>query len=75
MLIMISGLLLLLPLPVPLSNTLPALTVILLAAGAVERDGVFFIVGCLLFALTACFFSLLAFGAAHILDNRWHALS
>jgi hypothetical protein len=39
---MLSGLLMLLPLPIPLTNTLPALTVVLLAAGAIERDGLFF---------------------------------
>ena len=54
--IMVSGLLLLLPVPVPFTNTLPALTVILLAAGAMERDGVFFLAGCGLFALTASYF-------------------
>lgn len=55
-LITVSGLLLLLPLPVPLTNTLPALTVILLACGAMERDGVFFLAGCGLFALTVAYF-------------------
>lgn len=73
-LIMISGLLLLLPLPVPLTNTLPALTVILLASGAMERDGVFFLAGCGLFALTATYFGLLAFGGAHVLDDLRHVL-
>lgn len=67
--IMVSGLLLLLPVPVPFTNTLPALTVILLAAGAMERDGVFFLAGCGLFALTASYFGLLAFGGAHVLDS------
>ena len=72
-LIMISGLLLLLPLPVPLTNTLPALTVILLASGAMERDGVFFLAGCVMFTVTLAYFGLLAFGGAHIVDNMWHS--
>jgi hypothetical protein len=38
-LIMMSGLLLLLPLPLPFSNSLPAVTVVLLAASALERVG------------------------------------
>ena len=69
MLIMVSGLLLLLPLPVPLSNSLPSLTVVLLAAGAMERDGLFFLAGCTMFVLTVAFFAVLAFGGAHILDS------
>jgi hypothetical protein len=34
-----GGIVLALPLPVPFSNTLPALSVLLLAAGMIERDG------------------------------------
>lgn len=71
-LIMLSGLLLLLPLPIPLSNGLPALTVVLLAAGALERDGVFFLAGCAAFAVAAAFFGALAFGGAHALDALRH---
>jgi hypothetical protein len=73
-LIMLSGLLLLLPLPIPLSNTLPALTVVLLAAGAMERDGLFFLAGCATFILTLGYFGLLALGGAHLLDNFWHTV-
>ena len=73
-LILISGFLLLLPLPIPLSNSLPALTVVLLAAGAMERDGVFFLAGCAVFSATLAFFGLLAFGGAHLLDNLRHTL-
>lgn len=73
-LIMISGLLLLLPLPVPLTNTLPALTVILLASGAMERDGVFFLAGCVAFAVAAAYFGALAFGGAHFVDELRHGL-
>jgi hypothetical protein len=63
LLIAISGFLLFLPIPVPLSNTLPALTVMLLAAGALERDGAFFLAGCIMFVITcACFLGLYIFG-------------
>jgi hypothetical protein len=43
----LGGLLLLLPLPplIPLSNTIPAISVVLLTAGLVERDGVFVLAG------------------------------
>jgi hypothetical protein len=61
-LILLSGALLLLPLPIPFSNVLPAGTVLLLAAGALERDGVFFFAGCVAFLLNLLFFGALAFG-------------
>ena len=73
-LIMLSGLLLLLPLPIPLSNSFPALTVVLLAAGAMERDGLFFLAGCGMFMVTLAYFALLAFGGTHVLDNLWHSV-
>ena len=38
LLIAISGLYLIIPLPIPFSNSLPACTVLLLSAGALERD-------------------------------------
>lgn len=61
-LIVLSGALLLLPLPIPFSNILPAGTVLLLAAGALERDGIFFFAGCVLFVVTVAFFGALAIG-------------
>ncbi len=73
-LIMFSGLLLLLPLPIPFTNCLPALTVVLLAAGAMERDGLCFLAGCASFGLMLAYFSLLAFGGAHLLDNLRHTI-
>ena len=73
-LIMLSGLIWLLPLPIPLSNSFPALTVVLLAAGAMERDGLFFLAGCAAFAVTLAYFGLLALGGANVIDNLWHTL-
>ena len=73
-LIMLSGLLLLLPLPIPLSNFFPALTVVLLAAAAMERDGLFFLAGCAMFTLTLAYFGLLVFGRAHLLDDLWRTI-
>lgn len=72
-LIMLSGLLLVLPLPIPLTNSLPALTVVLFAAGALERDGLFFVAGCVAFAVAAAYFGLLIFGGAHVLDEFRHS--
>ncbi len=71
---MVSGLLLLLPLPIPLTNTLPAFTIVLLAAGAMERDGLFFLGGCAMFGVTLLFFGLLAFGGANLVDHLRHAV-
>jgi hypothetical protein len=66
-LIALSGLMLMLPLPLPFSNSLPAWTVILLAAGALGRDGVFFFAGCGSFLLSAAFFTLLWFSGGELL--------
>lgn len=69
-LVLVCGLLLLLPLPVPFSNALPALTVLLLAAAGLERDGAVFVAGCVQFLLCLGFFSLLAFGG----NELWQRL-
>lgn len=73
-LIMISGFLMLLPLPVPYTNFFPSVTVFLFAAGSLERDGVFFLGGCLFFLLTLAYFAAVGVGGAHALDGLWRAL-
>ncbi len=67
-LIALSGLYLVLPLPVPFSNGLPAWTVLLLSAAALERDGLCFIAGCVMFVLATAFFVLLVLGGAQTLN-------
>ena len=62
--ILVSGLLLLLPLPVPFTNALPALTVVLLAAAMLERDGWFVIAGLTMVAATLSVFGIVFFGSA-----------
>lgn len=74
-LITISGLLLLLPLPIPFTNSLPAFTVLLLAAGGLERDGVFLIGGWFSFGVTVCFFVLLAFGGTQAVEHLWQLVA
>ena len=69
LLIALSGLFLVLPLPLPFSNSLPAWTVILLAAGALGRDGVFFIAGCVSFTVSVTFFTLVALGGKEFFDR------
>jgi len=66
--ICISGLLLMLPLPIPLSNILPAITIIFLAAALLERDGYFVIAGVLAFVFDAAFFSAIFLGGAAVIN-------
>lgn len=74
-LIAISGLLLLLPLPIPFSNFLPGFTILLLAAGAMERDGWCLIGGWFMFAVTASAFTLLAFSGTQGLEKLWRVFN
>ncbi|MDB6172241.1 MAG: Exopolysaccharide synthesis, ExoD [Chthoniobacteraceae bacterium] len=73
-LIALSGLYLVLPLPVPFSNGLPAWTVLLLSAAALERDGLCFIAGCAMFLVATAFFVLLAVGGAQTWDYLRQAI-
>lgn len=63
------GLLLLLPLPIPGTNMLPALTVILTAAAFSERDGYCLIAAGGAFFLTLAFFGALVWGGAEIISH------
>ena len=72
LLIALSGAMLVLPLPLPFSNSLPAATVVLLSAGALVRDGLCFFCGCVAFILSLGFFALVAFGGAEAVEVlRW----
>jgi hypothetical protein len=55
-----SGILLMAPLPLPLSNTLPAYGALFLAAGSLERDGYLIIAGYVMVFLTLVYFGLVA---------------
>jgi hypothetical protein len=56
-LIGLTGLLMMAPLPLPFSNTLPAYGVLCLALGSVERDGYVVLAGYLMVILTVGYFS------------------
>jgi len=59
-----AGLLLIVPLGlIPFSNTLPAVAIILLAIGMLQRDGVFVLGGYLMIAATVIYFGALAIAA------------
>ncbi|HRG55016.1 MAG TPA: exopolysaccharide biosynthesis protein [Lacunisphaera sp.] len=56
----IAGCILLIPAPIPFSNTLPAFGVLLGAAGVMERDGLAILAGYVFTALGAAYFALIA---------------
>ena len=64
--ITVSGLLLLLPLPIPFTNLLPALTVILFASALLERDGYFVVAGAVAMAVSLVVFIALFWGGAEV---------
>jgi hypothetical protein len=61
---LISAAILLLPLPIPFSNVLPAWAIFLVACGLLERDGLFVCLGYVGFLVGAAYFILLG-GVAH----------
>jgi hypothetical protein len=66
--ICVCGLLMSLPFPIPFSNGLPALTVVLLAAAMLEEDGYFAIAGAGMFLLALMFFAAILWGGAELVD-------
>jgi len=66
--ILFCGLLLSLPLPIPFTNTLPALTIVLLASSAMRKDGIIFLIGCLSFLFDLIFFGGILFGGMEIFE-------
>lgn len=71
LMIAISGFCLLLPLPVPLSNLLPAISIVITAAALSERDGLMYLVGTLVFLLNVAFFVAIAIGGIEIVTFLW----
>jgi len=66
--ILSCGILMMLPFPIPFSNGLPALAVLLLAAALLEEDGYVAIAGGLVFILTLAFFAAIFWGGAEVVD-------
>lgn len=60
------GLLLLLPLPIPFSNMLPALTIVLVASAFSERDGAILALGGAVFCATLAFFAAIFLGGIEV---------
>ena len=72
--ILASALILLLPLPIPLSNLLPAWAIFLLACGLLERDGLFITLGYVAFIIGAAYFFLLGSVANEAFQHAWEWL-
>ncbi|MBX3744247.1 MAG: exopolysaccharide biosynthesis protein [Verrucomicrobiae bacterium] len=68
LMILVSGLLLLLPLPIPFSNFLPAMTIVLLACAMLEEDGLAALGGGAFFLLTLGFFAAIVWGGAEVIQ-------
>jgi hypothetical protein len=60
-LLICTAFLLMLPLPVPLTDTLPAYSIFLMSAGILERDGYFIIISYALIVVTSVYFGLIFF--------------
>lgn len=73
--IVASASILLLPLPIPFSNGLPAWAILLLACGLLERDGWSVVLGYVMFGLSIVYLWLFGEAAAHALElliNRFN---
>jgi hypothetical protein len=72
--ILVAAAILLLPLPIPFSNLLPAWAIFLVACGLLERDGLFIVLGYAAFAIGAAYFILLGGIAHEAVDHGWEWL-
>jgi len=72
-LMLLAALALLLPLPIPFTNSFPAWTILLLAAGLLERDGGFILTGYVVFAAGVLYFVFLGEATAALIHElmRW----
>ncbi|HTO03316.1 MAG TPA: exopolysaccharide biosynthesis protein [Opitutus sp.] len=71
--IVLCSVLLLLPLPIPFSNMIPAFSILLLSAGLLERDGAFILTGYFGFVLSVLFFVVMGFAGVEGVEAifRW----
>ena len=67
--VLIAALVLVLPLPIPFTNSFPAWAILLVAAGLLERDGLFILAGYLIFALGVLYFIFLGEAATALLQE------
>ncbi len=67
--ILLSAILLMMPLPIPFANSLPALTILLFALAMIERDGLLVLLGALSFVTTLGYFTFLILGGKALLEK------
>jgi hypothetical protein len=73
LLVCVAALTLMIPAPLPFSNTLPALGILLVASGTMERDGAAIIAGYFFTVVGVAYFALIALlgaGAWNLIRNR-----
>lgn len=70
--IVICALMLLLPLPIPFSNVVPAWGIMLISGGLLERDGAFILAGYAASIFTVAFFAIIAIFGVEALDFIWN---
>ena len=71
---LLAALTLLLPLPIPFTNSFPAWAILLLAGGLLERDGVFILGGYVVFVLGVLYFVFLGEAATQLVQELIHWL-
>jgi hypothetical protein len=69
--IVICAALLLLPLPIPFSNTVPSWGILLISGGLLERDGGFIIAGHVAALFAIAFFAVIAIFGVEAVDFLW----
>jgi len=75
LLMLLAAVALLLPLPIPFTNSFPAWVVLFMAGGLLERDGVFVIAAYAVFTAGIAYFVLLGEATVHLLEafRQWLA--
>lgn len=71
---MISGVLLTAPLPIPLTNTFPAYAVLLLSIGMLERDGLLVSIGHAFFVSSILYFGLIGWIGVEGILTLWESI-
>lgn len=66
-----AALLLALPLLIPFTNMFPGWVILLLACGLLERDGLFILVGHVMFVATVLYFALIGSAVTEALVHTW----
>lgn len=67
LIVIFSALLLALPLPIPFSNTVPVIGIVLCALGHIEKDGLMFILAYLWMIVVVSFFTAIGVGVNHFI--------